>query len=170
MTMEPKSTEALLSDDSAEIEMVEIQPATRWFRLSVSIFLPALLAAAVLALLRLHARMDELDYLALTDPSVAADGILVWSFRFFAGLAVLLGLVGAWYTAVAWKTLRSERYPPEGVPVARDTEVRRGSAARARGMLGLFLAVLLLLTALLLPTFGPRFLYDTLRPALEAGE
>ena len=148
----------------------EIQPANRIFRRVLGLLVPTLLLGGVGSLYWLQQRRLDLEYAALTSPHEAAQGIVDLSSRYFAVLALVLGLVASWYVVVAWKTLRTERFPPEGIPVARDTPIRHGTAARRRGYVGLFLAVLMLLTALALPTLGPRALYDVFLPAFELTE
>lgn len=153
-----------------EISGPEIQPADRRLRRVAMVLLPAMLVAALVGLSWLRRRMLDLEYTALTSPSEAAQGVMMLSSRVFVGAALVLGVFGSWYFAVAWKTLRSERFPPEGVPVLRDTPIRSGAAARLRGFVGLFLALLMLLTALALPTLGPQALYDVFLPAFERAE
>lgn len=159
-----------MSTNPTDADSREIQPATPWLRRLVLVLVPALLAGSALATYWLRRRLLDLEYLALSSPSDAAQGLLELSARFLLGLAVVLGVLGSWYAVVAWKTLRSERFPPEGVAVPRDTPVRHGVAARIRGLVGLFLALLLLLMAVVLPTFGPWMLYEVLWPAFEMTE
>lgn len=67
---------------------------------------------------------------------------------------VLVGFAIVW---LARRTLASERFPPPGVKVIKDTVVLRGRDARRRGyvlmVLGIFLTVLSLYGSLIMP-FG----------------
>lgn len=157
-----------MSDQQTDQPSVEAADPT--FRRVLVILLPTLLAASVASLYWLHRRMLDLEYQALTSPSDAAEGVLSVATKSFVVLALVLAVVGSWFLVVAWKTLRSERFPPEGVPVARDTAIREGGPARVRGLVGMFLAFVILLTALALPTVGPQLLYDVFLPAFDRVE
>ena len=147
-----------------------VQPANPTFRRVLTILLPTLLVAGGVGIYWLHRRLLDLEYLALSSPAEAAESVLALATKSFVVLAAVLVVVGSWFLVVAWKTLRSERFPPEGVPVARDTTIREGSPARVRGLAGLFLAMVILVTALALPTVGPQLLYDVFLPAFDRVE
>jgi hypothetical protein len=73
---------------------------------------------------------------------------------FFAGLALppLVGGIDAirW----GWRAFRSQRLPPPGAWVLRDTRVIRGPWARRMGAVALTLGVLLVLLASALPVLA----------------
>lgn len=146
----------------------EIQPADPRLRRIVLLLLAVVAVAGAWGLWWLEGRLDDLLYVALRSPQEAAEGILGLAFRLFVLGSLGAALCGAWFFAVSWKTLRSERYPPPDVGVVRPTRIVEGRAARIRGLAGLLLAVFLLVLAVALPTVGLELLQERLLAVLLA--
>lgn len=146
----------------------EIQPVDPRLRRIVLLLLLVVAVAGAGGLWWLEGRLDDLFYVALRSPQDAAVGILGLAFRLFVAGSAGAAICGAWFFAVSWKTLRSERFPPPGVGVVRQTRIVEGRAARIRGLAGLFAAVILLLLAVALPTVGLELLQERLLPVLLA--
>ncbi|MCA9531110.1 MAG: hypothetical protein KC543_13330 [Myxococcales bacterium] len=79
----------------------------------------------------------------------ADDATLAAAVRAVDGLAmgfvVVSALMATWLTWLGVRIWTGARFPPEGMPVVRDTRVRRGAAARRLAVAAFVLAAALLL-------------------------
>ena len=127
-------------------EIVRADPAARRWTL---IGLLAILVIGGPLVWWLENRVDWFGWLG------DADGLGGSTLTFGVALFVILGLpawvLGAYLFRVGRRTLASERFPPPGIRVVRDTTVREGTAARTTGMALCVLAGLVVFAGTALP-------------------
>jgi hypothetical protein len=115
--------------------MAEIHYATPGAirRLLVHIVLVTIVGSAVIVLSQAY--QPQVVEWAASDPS-RVRGRAQLLIALLAAILLLPLLGFAWYVwRLGTRTLREERFPPEGLVVIRDMLVMRGAAARARGRL-----------------------------------
>jgi hypothetical protein len=125
--------------------MTEVQHADpRARRTAVAyVAVGAALGAGATFLFERH-RQSLLSWLVGASPQVQA-GVIGAA---LVALCVPLLLTAAWMWRYAVRVRRTNRHPPEGVKLVRDTPVCHGAAARRYGLLYQSLAALFVLAAL----------------------
>lgn len=145
----------------------EIQKADPELRKIVVLSLVIVCTAAVIGVVLLEDHLGELELLAMSSPTDAAEALARIARWFFLaiGAGALLGT--GWMSWLSIRILRSDRYPPEGARTIRDMRVLRGRAARARAWLGLLFALLFLIAGLVVPQRAEEALDRVLSTVLE---
>lgn len=90
--------------------------------------------------------LEELKSLATTDLESAIDRLK----NVLMAVAVINAFISigvGWHLVrIAVRTWKTERYPPEGMRVVKDTKVKTGSKAKGVAVVGLVLAVVVILS------------------------
>lgn len=104
--------------------------------------------------------LEECKILAESDVNLAVAKVK--EFLFFVTIANALFSSGLslYFISVAIKTLKSERYPPEGMSVIKDTTLQTGKKAKGIAIAHILMAAILLSSNIL--TWYLRVIIDTL--------
>ncbi len=98
----------------------------------------------------MSAYLEECKILAESDMELAVAKVK--NFLFFVTIANALFSSGfsVYFISVAIKILKSERYPPEGMSVIKDTTLRTGKKAKGIAIAHIFMAIILLSSNILM--------------------
>ncbi|MEM7350575.1 MAG: hypothetical protein AAF657_07200 [Acidobacteriota bacterium] len=146
---------------------VDIQPADPRRRVRFLLAMVSFAFLIALGLLYLDAYLRDLHGLAQNAQPLAAakaERVVQIVFGLLACGALALSL---YLGRTSWRTLQAERYPPPDARVISDTRIRRGPAARRQGQLGLVLAVLTFVLAIVVLFLAHRLLQPLLDSSLK---
>lgn len=125
----------------------QIIPADEKFRKRVTLVLSVAAAFGLIVVVMLRTYLAQQLDLAEHNLHGAVDNV-AWLFRAFLIVSGAALIGGAGYCGwLAYQIRRSGQYPPPGMKVFRDTEIRRGGQATLRAALAVGCSVLLLLAA-----------------------
>ena len=138
--------------------MSDVQRADAAARRRALILLLVAATMGTIALAWIHSQAEVIEEMAEVDLDAAIERT-VTMVRIVAALTSLpLVLFAAYAYRLAMKTRASSRFPPDGVPVVRDTPVLREAAAQRRANLLFASAVVLLIAAIAIPIVMERAL------------
>ena len=128
-----------------------IQKADPRARLTAVVLILVIGVAGTVLISVTNTYLAGLAALAESQPDAAlARGALVFKVVGIAGGLGLM-LLAAYVAHLAARVRRSERFPPPGVRVVRDTRILEGYRAKRRGDIGLLLAVVVAACGIVLP-------------------
>lgn len=108
----------------------EIIRADRRLRILIVWIAAVLLVGGLVGLTALHRHFDRLQGLSEADYEVALRQVQRLTTVFCWVVGASFAGIGLWFGRLAWKVLRTDRYPPPGWKVVKDTPVRTGRDAR----------------------------------------
>ncbi len=118
----------------------QTQPPDPRARRNAVLLVIMLAVLGTIALIAMERFIDDLRELTREDPYLAI--VRVNSAIKLLAVSIGLGLAGfaAWLARLSLQAHRTQRFPPPGTRVIRETRVLTGEAARARARLGFGLA------------------------------
>ncbi len=128
------------------VQNSRIVPADREYRLKVLVGLLFFALCCGVCFWALYGAFRGIETLAETKPAAALEEL--------RGLVTVVSMVNAllssvfcaWFAVRAYRTYTSERYPPPGTRVLRDTKLRTGRDARMMAVLQVVTALVILST------------------------
>ena len=129
----------------------QIQKADPRARMTAVVLILVIGVAGAALISATNTYLAGLAALAEMQPEAAiARGAFVFKLVALAGGLGLM-LLAAYVAHLAARVRRSERFPPPGVRVVRDTRILEGYRAKRRGDIGLLLAVVVAACGIVLP-------------------
>jgi len=131
--------------------MPDIQPADPEARRKAIALLLVMCVLLLPLLWWLNANLASLESWIAQPEEAAEHAVLAIALLVASGVILLL-VVAGYVNQLANSILSTERYPPPDIKVIKDTQIRRGKAARRIGKLlkGYVVVVLLLMAALII--------------------
>ncbi|MEQ8786022.1 MAG: hypothetical protein RIC55_06970 [Pirellulaceae bacterium] len=133
-----------MSDKSEIPADTDVMKASRPLRIRMLLLFAAsaIVAAAVVFAAQLY--VQKQITLSSVDPLTAADNVALMVRCLTIAFGVGLAGFAAWFGWLGACILRTGQYPPPGLPVIRDTRIRRGHWAKCTAVAALLYCALLL--------------------------
>lgn len=108
----------------------DIVPADKEFRKRFVAFLMLIIIVFVFAIVSMKSHLDQMEQLRRENPGLAGKKVVLL-LKWWMGLGSLpiLGLA-VYQIILARRILKSDRFPPPGMKMIRDTKVQTGAQAR----------------------------------------